>query len=112
MSLTRRGFFAQIGAIAVGSVLATRPQFNSRMWWIRPPTFEHREFYGLVTVTDKLLRDSAINGGDAMKAALNEVLDDMQRTFDRRCYELIVKDMNASLLSGHGNTPKGFLHGA
>jgi HK97 family phage major capsid protein len=97
MSLTRTAFFARIGAIAVGSVLATRPQFKSRMWFVRPPTFAYREFSGVVYVSDELLT-----------AACRAFVREMDRENDQFC-----ADLNRLLLKGSGNgTPKGFLNGA
>lgn len=106
MALTRRAFFERVAAIAVGSVLAARPQFKSRMWFTAP-TFEHREFYGIVTISHELLERSARDGGEVLRVACENFNREMDRKFDE-----MIADMNRELLNGTSEkTPKGFLSG-
>lgn len=101
MALSRRAFFGRIAAIAVGSVLARAPQFKSRLWSTRTPTFEHREFYGLVKVSNEML--------DADYGAVRLATATFQREMDRRM-ELLIADMNRDLLTGTATrAPKGIL---
>lgn len=110
MALTRRGFFERIAAITIGAVLARPVQpvtmiaHKNRMWCIREPhlpTFEHRELYGLVNISNEMLgRDDA---------ALKIATDNFIREMDRR-HQLMLDELNRDLLNGAATgTPKGFL---
>lgn len=98
MPFTRRGFFARIGAIAVGAVLAGKAApkpaaFKSRMW------FTHRSFHGAVLISDEaMLRDRLMFVNDRMAERMAEWT------------RLEIARMNTSLLDGSASgTPKGFL---
>lgn len=95
MSLTRRNFFARIGAIVAGAVVAP---------YVPLPAISSialKELYGVVDISWKVLEDSR-----ADQFHFERALDQLDNEFRAR----VLRQLNADLLS-IGPT-KGFSHGA